>query len=214
MDQGNLKHYSSFRTDFPESAKSLIDIPSDGARIAGGSTSFDEGFAIASVPEDSEMGFHSHEMEFNTNANSQQAISENFNERKVAGGTLDSIKSEPLVKVESHSLVAPPAYNAINTGSDINITYSQLEENITTLREAINTLKSSWNGETKNNISIINGSWAGTDCAEYTKKLSNMDTKVQNTISALELLCNTYEQARDMVKDNQAKTVSSIISLS
>ena len=207
MDQGNLKHYSSFRTDFPESAKSLIYIPSDGARIAGGSTSFDEGFAIASVPEDSEM-------EFNTNANSQQAISENFNERKVAGGTLDSIKSEPLVKVESQSLVAPPAYNAINTGSDINITYSQLEENITTLREAINTLKSSWNGETKNNISIINGSWAGTDCAEYTKKLSNMDTKVQNTISALELLCNTYEQARDMVKDNQAKTVSSIISLS
>ena len=108
--------------------------------------------------------------------------------------------------------ISQPKYGVQLT--DINITYSQLEENISTLKKSISTLKSSWDGETKKNLATINNSWAGADCAQYTQKLSKMDTKVQNTIAALELLCSTYEQARDMVKDNQAKTISSIDSIS
>ncbi len=37
-----------------------------------------------------------------------------------------------------------------------------------------------------------------------------MDGKVQNTINSLELLCSTFEKARDMIKDNQI-TVSGAI---
>lgn len=128
-------------------------------------------------------------------------------------GNLKSFKTEAFSKEDANTISAAPLRGMVNAGADINITYSQLEENIESLRNAINTLKSSWNDETKSNISIINGSWAGTDCSEYTKKLSNMDTKVQNTISALELLCSTYEKARNMVKDNQTKTVTSIVNL-
>lgn len=98
-------------------------------------------------------------------------------------------------------------------GPDISITFDQLEENIAILKKSIATLKNSWNNETKKNINTLNNSWVGADCASYTSKLTNMDSKVQNTIAALELLCSTYEQARDMVKDNQSKTLSEINAL-
>ncbi len=95
-------------------------------------------------------------------------------------------------------------------GADIDITYSKIEENISTLKKTINSLKTSWESESKKNISRLQNSWVGADCDEYTKKLSKMDTKVSKTISALELLCSTYEQARDMLKDTQGKTTSAI----
>ncbi len=95
-------------------------------------------------------------------------------------------------------------------GADIDITYSKIEENISTLKKTINSLKTSWASESKKNISRLQNSWVGADCEAYTKKLSKMDTKVSKTISALELLCSTYEQARDMLKDTQGKTTSAI----
>ena len=93
------------------------------------------------------------------------------------------------------------------------VQWYKLEENIATLKKSISTLRNSWDGETKRNISILDNSWVGPDCASYTSKLSSMDKKVANTIAALELLCSTYEQARDMVKENQKKTLSSIESI-
>ncbi len=106
---------------------------------------------------------------------------------------------------------SPPSTSFTSgSGIDINITYSQLEENINMLKKSISTLKSSWDGETKRNIDTLNNSWVGQDCTAYTSKLMNMDSKVQNTISALELLCSTYEKARDMIRDNQSQVASSI----
>ncbi len=107
---------------------------------------------------------------------------------------------------ETLIMYAPPSYLM----PDIKITYDQLEENIATLKKAIETLKSSWDGETKRNIDKINSSWAGKDCATYTSKLSNMDGKVQKTIQALELLCSTYEKARDMVASSQKQVTSAV----
>ena len=86
---------------------------------------------------------------------------------------------------------------------DINITYSQIEENIATLESAIKKLKDSWETETKKNLAKLNNSWIGKDCIAYTSKLTSMDKKVKNTISALELLCSTYKRARDMIQDKQ-----------
>ena len=106
-----------------------------------------------------------------------------------------------------------PAYGVVVPGTDLFITFDQLEDNIATLKKSINSLRNSWENETKRNISTLDNSWVGPDCASYTSKLTNMDKKVTNTIAALELLCSTYEQARDMVKDNQKKTLSSIESI-
>ena len=44
-----------------------------------------------------------------------------------------------------------------------------------------------------------------------TKKLSKMDSKVQNTISALDLLRSTYEQAINQVKESQQTSLTSIV---
>ena len=95
----------------------------------------------------------------------------------------------------------------------INITYNELEQNISTLKSTISTLKSTWDQEIKNNLNTISGSWAGKDCEVYTSKLSNMDGRVQNTIQSLELLCSTYEKARDMVSSSQTQAKSDIESI-
>ena len=106
-----------------------------------------------------------------------------------------------------------PKYGTVCSGPDINITYGQLEDNIATLKKAITNLKNSWSNETKKNISILDNSWVGSDCSAYTAKLTKMDSKVQGTIDALELLCSTYENARDMVIENQKNVTSSIARL-
>ena len=116
---------------------------------------------------------------------------------------------QPAYGVEIEPVVQP-AYGVVYTGADIDLSYEQLEENITMLKSSISTLKESWDTKTKSNISKLENSWAGKDCSEYTKKLSKMDKSVQNTISALELLCSTYEQARDMISENQSTVVTAI----
>ena len=102
-----------------------------------------------------------------------------------------------------------PAYGVI-AYPGINISISQIEENIATLKKSISNLRSSWDGETKKDINILDNSWVGEDCKQYTQRLTKMDTKVQNTIAALELLCKTYEQVRDLVKDNQNKSLNAV----
>ncbi len=119
------------------------------------------------------------------------------------------VETTPPITVTPLYGAVVPEYGA-HVVTDIDITYDQLEENISTLKKSISTLKSSWNNTTKRNISAINNSWAGKDCAAYTTKLTQMDSKVQNTIDALELLCSTYEKARDMIKESQT-TVSNAV---
>ena len=123
------------------------------------------------------------------------------------------VSIEPVVQPAYGVSIEPvvqPAYGVTYVGPDIDLSYEELEENISLLKSSISTLKESWNTETKSNISKLENSWAGKDCAEYTKKLSKMDKSVQNTISALELLCSTYEQARDMISQNQSTVVTAI----
>ena len=120
------------------------------------------------------------------------------------GGTVTTIQPKYGVQFPSHPIS--------DGGSqvDIDITYDQLEQNISMLKKSIANLKSSWDGETKRNVEILNNSWVGQDCVAYTDRLTSMDSKVQNAISALELLCNTYEKASDMIKENQSQVASSI----
>ena len=122
--------------------------------------------------------------------------------------------AQPLyaVKDPEPTPVSQPLYAVKNpgTGMDISITYAQLEENISTLKNSIAKLKDSWNSEIRKDVSVLDNSWVGEDCVAYTSKLTKMDSKVQKTISALELLCSTYEQARDMVKENQSNIITSI----
>ena len=97
--------------------------------------------------------------------------------------------------------------------SDINITYGQLEDMIATLKKAISTMKETWDAGTRSNVAKLDASWVGKDCAAYTARLNKMNNKVQRTIQALELLCSTYEKARDMVKENQSKTTAAIYNI-
>ena len=102
--------------------------------------------------------------------------------------------------------------NSVNETAkpDISISYDQINENITVLKKVITTLRTSWNKDTKNSIEVLKESWVGKDCMEYIVKLLEMDKSVQNTILALELLCSTYEKAREMVLDNQSATSTAI----
>ena len=103
-------------------------------------------------------------------------------------------------------------YNSVKPSNkyDLKITYDQLEELITKLKKTIETLRSSWSREINKNIEQINNSWAGKDCNAYTAKLSQMNGRVQKTIQALELLCNTYEKTKEMILTNQNATNATI----
>jgi len=96
------------------------------------------------------------------------------------------------------------------TYTDLNITYAQVQDNISKLKKAVSSLRSTWDEETKHNLTMINSSWAGDDCSAYTQKILKMDSKVQNTISALDLLRSTYEQAISQVQQSQQSSLSSI----
>ena len=123
------------------------------------------------------------------------------------GPVYDAKKIAPLYGTQ------PKPVTHASPTADINITYEQLQENISALKKSISTLKSSWDQETKRNIDTINNSWAGNDCSAYTTKLSQMDGKVQNTIQALELLCSTYEKARDMIAQSQRNVSGAVNNL-
>ena len=133
-----------------------------------------------------------------------------------AYGVVTAVFTEPVQP--AYGVVTPvigpvqPAYGVVTPviGTDINISYEELEECISRLKKTINTLKSSWTNGSKKQIARIKQSWVGADCEAYTKKLENMDTKVNNSISALELLCETYEKAQDLIADNQKSTTAAI----
>ena len=137
-----------------------------------------------------------------------------------AYGVVTTVAAEPVVQA-AYGVIPPvvasepevqPAYGVVTPviGTDINISYEELEECISRLKKTINTLKSSWTNGSKKQIARIKQSWVGADCEAYTKKLENMDTKVNNSISALELLCETYEKAKDLIADNQKSTTAAI----
>ena len=100
-----------------------------------------------------------------------------------------------------------------NPEADLNITYSELEANIETIKKVVAQLKSAWETETKKNLTKLENSWVGNDCKEYITKLNRMDKKMENTIAALELLGTTYEQAKDIIKQNQSQAMSQIANI-
>ena len=131
----------------------------------------------------------------------------------VPTGTVQPAYGVPTGTIQpAYGVVVQPKYG-VPTDTDISITYTQIEENISSLKKTISSLKTAWQTESKKNITRLQNSWVGEDCSAYTTKLTKMDTKVNNTISALELLCSTYEKARDMLKETQSKSLSAINSI-
>lgn len=143
-------------------------------------------------------------------------VKENLDNKVIVGAVpkygVTPVVGTPIAKYGVIPVTPVPKYG-VQDPSDISITYEQLEQNIANLKQAIASLRNSWSNQTKKNLDTLNNSWVGDDCRRYTFKLGKMDKRVNDTISALELLCRTYEQARDMVKDQQMSTISSIASL-
>ena len=106
--------------------------------------------------------------------------------------------------------VRPPVVYPI---VDIDITNSELESNIATLKAAVKTIKTNWEGVNKTNLTKLTNSWVGDDCAAYIKKVKDMDGQVGNAVEALNLLIETYEKARDQIAEQQSKITSKITSI-
>ena len=96
---------------------------------------------------------------------------------------------------------------------DIDISYDELESNIALLKEATKTLSSNWSQIINTNIATIKNSWAGADCETYINKVTNLDSKVQNAMAALELMTSTYEQAKNLMQEEQSKITSTLNNL-
>ena len=129
---------------------------------------------------------------------------------------LEETQTVPIVEGRTQQLSSQitSAQGTTTTSEiDLKISYEELETNIETLKKAVAELKNAWQTETKSNLTKLENSWIGSDCKEYITKLNNMDSKVNNTISALELLCSTYEQARDIVQQSQTNAINQIANI-
>ncbi len=122
-------------------------------------------------------------------------------------GVVPPIDIQPAYGVPPISI--QPAYGVVYP-VDVNVSYNDLEDCIARLKKTINTLKSSWTNGSKKQIARIKESWVGADCEAYTQKLEGMDQKVNKSIEALELLCSTYEKARDLVLESQKKSTDAV----
>ena len=96
------------------------------------------------------------------------------------------------------------------SGVDINISYNELESNLSRLKSGLNNLKSNWEGVIQTNIAKLEQSWIGDDCSAYITKLKESDTKVKKSIEAIQLLITTYTQALEVIKANQASVTNTI----
>ena len=107
--------------------------------------------------------------------------------------------------------ITPPTIH--DPSIDIDISYSELESNISILKGAVKTIQSNWDGVMKNNINKLSNSWAGDDCSAYIEKVKKMDTQVSNSVEALNLLIDTYQKAKDEIASQQNKITSKITNI-
>ena len=104
----------------------------------------------------------------------------------------------------------PQGGTSTASGVDINISYNELESNLSRLKSGLNNLKSNWEGVIQTNIAKLEQSWIGDDCSAYITKLKESDTKVKKSIEAIQLLITTYTQALEVIKANQASVTNTI----
>ena len=114
-----------------------------------------------------------------------------------------------VIREEPVSLYAAPTPRP-SSGADLSISKAKIEENITVLKRATKTIQEAWQSNTKTNLTTIENSWAGPDCEAYINNVNAMDKKVNNAISALELLTKTYQTALDRINESQTSVMNII----
>lgn len=129
----------------------------------------------------------------------------NTNSSNLDNSNIDYSKIWTNIPLPEPITVSPP-YNPM----DINITFDQIEEIIKLLESAANQLRNTWDGKTKVLLNQLESSWVGTDCEEYTAKLLKMNKRIHRTINALDLIRQTFTNAKDLSVQHQA-TATNIV---
>ena len=92
----------------------------------------------------------------------------------------------------------------------ISLSLDEMNSIITKIGTSKDDIATSWNSIKTEDVEAIKASWAGADCDAYINKVMEMDAQMQNAIGALELLANTYGNARDEILRTQQSVADSV----
>ena len=99
------------------------------------------------------------------------------------------------------SEIKPVASNSTNP--ELKISYEEIENYINVLNNSLELMRNDWNTIYNVSIPSIQEYWSGTDSEAYIQKLTDMNEKMENSFKALELLSQTYEQAKNIIIEGQ-----------
>lgn len=99
------------------------------------------------------------------------------------------------------SEIKPVASNSTNP--ELKISYEEIENYINVLNNSVELMRNDWNTIYNVSIPSIQEYWSGTDSEAYIQKLTDMNEKMENSFKALELLSQTYEQAKNIIIEGQ-----------
>ena len=99
------------------------------------------------------------------------------------------------------SEIKPVASNSTNP--ELKISYEEIENYINVLNNSVELMRNDWNTIYNVSIPSIQKYWSGTDSEAYIQKLTDMNEKMENSFKALELLSQTYEQAKNIIIEGQ-----------
>ena len=134
---------------------------------------------------------------------------------------IDVPKKEDSAVAENdiHSPVMSEAATGLNnvtaSGSSQNVgTFRIKSQNIGEIINLINginnELNNEWDNIVKNDVNVINNSWASKDAKSYVDKLLTEGNKIKDVVAALKLLSNTYQKVINESENVQQDVQNSI----
>ena len=100
-----------------------------------------------------------------------------------------------------------------NNNSNVNslkLNNDGITQIISSINETINSVNEEWDNIVKNDVNVINNSWASKDAKSYVDKLLTEGNKIKDVVAALKLLSNTYQKVINESENVQQDVQNSI----
>ena len=97
-----------------------------------------------------------------------------------------------------------------SSSSSLKVNNDSITQIISSINETINSVNEEWDNIVKNDVNVINNSWASKDAKSYVDKLLNEGNKIKDVMAALKLLSSTYQKVINESENVQQDVQNSI----
>ena len=97
-----------------------------------------------------------------------------------------------------------------SSASSLKLNNDGITQIISSINETISSVNEEWDNIVKNDVNVINNSWASKDAKSYVDKLLTEGNKIKDVMAALKLLSNTYQKVINESENVQQDVQNSI----